>query len=100
MIPKIGCNVSNLSQLVPVQTRIPLKTHIIKQYAPVYIQQNPNLNMSQIVCITVTNAKDYSPKGDTNSDSHVAFHCLKVRKQHCRQHNETDEQIHHTGVKS
>lgn len=86
MIPEIGCNVSNLSQLVPVKTRIPLKTHIIKQYAPVYIQQNPNLNTSQIVCITITNAKDYSPKGDTNSDSHVAL------GKHCRrQHDETDE---------
>lgn len=39
MIPKTGCNVSNLSQLVPVKTGIPLKTHIIEQYAPVYIQQ-------------------------------------------------------------
>lgn len=41
MSPKIGCNVSYLSQLVPVKTRIPLKTYIIKQYAPFYIQQKP-----------------------------------------------------------
>lgn len=68
MITKIGCNVSNLSQLVPVKTRIPLKTHIIKQYAGVYIQQNSNLKMSLIVCITIKKAKDYFPGGDTNSD--------------------------------
>lgn len=37
--------------------------------------------MSMIVCITITNAKDYFPEGSTNSDSHAAFHCLKLRKQ-------------------
>lgn len=103
MIPEIGCNVSNFSQLAPVKTRIPLKTHIIKQCAAAYIQQKPNRSMSQTVCITLTNAKGSSPTGDaryTSGDARVAFHCLKVRKQHRRRHNETDEQIHHAGVKS
>lgn len=47
MIPKIGCSVSNRSQLEPVKTKIPRKTNIIKQQAAVYIQQEAK---AELVC--------------------------------------------------
>lgn len=53
-----------------------------------------------IVCITITNAKDYFPKRSTNGDSRAVIRRFKLTKPAVPQHKETDEEIHHTGVKS
>lgn len=82
MIPKIGNLVSNLSQLVHVKTRIPPKRRIIKQWAAVYIQQNPTRSVSTIVCITITNAKELfsREKRSEDGDSRAAFSPPQTQK--------------------
>lgn len=117
MIYKPGSNVWNLSQLVPVKTKKspPLKTPIIKQWAAVYIQLKPkSVHVYDCLQHNKKNAKDYFPEGWTQTVTvGAAFHCHKLRKQQQPppphptpaptppiQHKETDEQIHHTGVKS
>lgn len=56
--------------------------------------------MCLIVCITITNAEDYFPERSTNSDSCSSLTASNKQSLLPRQHKETHEQIHHTGIRS